>query len=249
MYRRPTTQSAPAAITQFIGSDFDTVKLVADNMDMLKALAAGSDATLRYLGVHDTPPATRLDGSPIQAGDYYIDAVTRAMVFYDSSNASWITFDISEVQVAVERATQEADRAEAAANLAATQTANALRGEFTALVQQAEDAADTAATDTVEATKAELETYVSDAQSAAQEAKDASDIAAQEAAQEATDAVRVELTGLTTRAEAAATNSRLYSEDAARHAQDAIDASAFYEETATELVRTQTIIAKFHPLY
>ena len=53
------------------------------------AIGLTGDLPLQYyLGVLNSNPATRLDGSPLQLGDYYLDSVTKYASVYDGSGWS-----------------------------------------------------------------------------------------------------------------------------------------------------------------
>lgn len=79
-----------------------------------------------YLGVLNSNPATRLDGSSLQIGDYYLDSVTKYTTVYNgsgwSSYASVIAAQTAAeaAQTAAELAETNAEAAEIAAQLAET---------------------------------------------------------------------------------------------------------------------------------
>lgn len=117
---------------KYINTAYDEVKIVADNIDSVIAVADCVPHLLVYLGAHTEPPTTRLDGSPLQDGDYYFDTVMNALVYYNLSEDSWLVIDPAELLQARDEAVAARDEAvtaageaEASANVATTKASEA----------------------------------------------------------------------------------------------------------------------------
>ena len=84
------------------------------------AIGLTGDLPLQYyLGVLNSNPATRLDGSPLQLGDYYLDSVTKYASVYDGSG--WTSYaSVIAAQTAAEAAQLAAEAAQTAAEAAQT---------------------------------------------------------------------------------------------------------------------------------
>jgi hypothetical protein len=84
------------------------------------AIGLTGDLPLQYyLGVLNSNPTTRLDGSPLQLGDYYLDAVTYYTSVYDGSG--WTSYaSVIAAQTAAEAAQTAAEAAQTAAEAAQT---------------------------------------------------------------------------------------------------------------------------------
>lgn len=104
MGRRPSTQSCATLMDTYINTSYDTVKLVADNLEAILETAENIPNTLKYLGAHASNPTLRLDGSPIVNGDYYFNAVNDSLVYYDQAATSWFVVNPSDVVDAREEA-------------------------------------------------------------------------------------------------------------------------------------------------
>ncbi|CAM0052530.1 hypothetical protein VPHK479_0003 [Vibrio phage K479] len=138
MPRKQSTSRKTGTVQKFVGTAYDEMKALYDNLDSLLALQSGVEYTLRYLGPSaGDAPATREDGSPIQDGDYFFDTDSDALVYYDASDDIWFAVDPSEVIQARDEAisaqivaVQAKDNAELAAD-------NARLSENTARVYEA----------------------------------------------------------------------------------------------------------------
>lgn len=87
-------------IQKFIGSAFDTVKLVADNLDVITE-------TAQLVGTFfpsATVPTTRPDGSVLKEGDRYFN--TTNDITYVFNGVSWISIGINKTTVEVFTATE-----------------------------------------------------------------------------------------------------------------------------------------------
>lgn len=91
MYKRPTVHSDNVAIEDKIGSSYEDVKIVADNIDSVIILAEGMEIYLKYVGSGETPPTTRLDASPLEDGDYYFHSTDteEELYYYRLSDDTW----------------------------------------------------------------------------------------------------------------------------------------------------------------
>ena len=84
-------------IDAYVGTAYDNVVVVAANIDAVKQVAVGMNINLKYLGAADTPPTTRLDGSPLEDGDYYLHSATDALRYYDLAGTRWLQLTLSAV--------------------------------------------------------------------------------------------------------------------------------------------------------
>ncbi|CAL9954769.1 hypothetical protein VPHD505_0003 [Vibrio phage D505] len=124
MPRKQSTNRNVGNVQKFVGTSYDEMKALYDNLDALLALETGVQYTLRYLGPSaGDAPSTREDGSPIQDGDYFFDTDADALVYYDAVDDIWFAVDPSEVIQARDEAIaasivagQAKDNAELAAN-------------------------------------------------------------------------------------------------------------------------------------
>lgn len=147
--------SGASSVNKYIGTSYDVVKTVYDNLDFLKSIDEDLEDLAKYLGTGITPPTTRLDGSPIQGGDYYLDTGLNLIRYYNSTDDIWINDLPPSILEAAEEAKVSAAQAalsEANAASSATIASNAEVSAVTAsgladasAVSSAADAAQTAA--------------------------------------------------------------------------------------------------------
>ncbi len=112
-------------IDLYLGTAYDDVALVARNMDAILAVINNIEYLSTYLGASDTPPTTRVDGSPLENGDYFYNSSINALVYYDLAEELWYEVDPSEVYAARDAAIAAKDDAEAQANNAAQSATDA----------------------------------------------------------------------------------------------------------------------------
>jgi hypothetical protein len=82
-------------IDNYIGTAYDNIVALLPYLDCLKTICSGMDVNLKYLGAHVVPPTTRLDGSPIEDGDYYFDTAKDSLNYWDEAEAVWFELDPS----------------------------------------------------------------------------------------------------------------------------------------------------------
>ncbi len=76
-------------VQKYIGSDYDTVKKVADALPLLTDLSDEiEELNNTYQGSLTEEPVTRPDGTPIKEGDRYYNSITKQT--YVFSNGQWI---------------------------------------------------------------------------------------------------------------------------------------------------------------
>lgn len=128
MSRRKSTLQDPNLVgTRDIDSKYDNIKLVADNLDTINEVADNFSASLKYLGASATPPSARLDGSPIEDGDYFFNTLNgiKRITYYSAGDDSWFSVDPSTIL-------QHAQNAEASMNVAVTSAGAAASSASTA---------------------------------------------------------------------------------------------------------------------
>lgn len=119
MRRATSLQNAKVGVNRDIGSKYDNVKLVAANIDSVVLVAHNIANGLSYLGGHKSPPAMRLDGTPILDSDYYYNSEDDTLNYYSKSRDKWHTVDaqtaIDAANTATTKAAQTLQDAEATA--------------------------------------------------------------------------------------------------------------------------------------
>ena len=118
MNRRPSTKGNAEIVDKYIGTGYDVVKYVHDNMTMLNYLTSSIPNALKYLGGHNEPPTVRLDGSPIQDGDFYFDADTYALNYYHLAKGVWFAVDPAAIVASMQRAEAAAKESQTFARVA-----------------------------------------------------------------------------------------------------------------------------------
>lgn len=134
MNRAPSTRSAPGSIQKYVGTAYDEILAVNENLDSIIAVADALPYTLMYLGPSAVPPTTRLDGSELQDGDYYLDTVDEAFHYYIKASDSWTVIDASEIFDARDVTLQAAAAAAISEENAASSESNAANSESGAAV-------------------------------------------------------------------------------------------------------------------
>lgn len=91
--RISSLQDANVGVVSEIGSKYSNVKAVADNISSVNTIVDSFDILLKYLGPGEVPPTSRLDGQPLENGDYYFHKTDteEAILYYDISEDSWYT--------------------------------------------------------------------------------------------------------------------------------------------------------------
>lgn len=126
-------------VNRHIGTAFDTVKIVADNIEEILAIGVYFPYLQKYLGPLTSAPTQRPDGTPLQNGDYYFDSVEDALIYYDLAEDSWLVVDPNELLNARNEAVAAKDaaliseiNASQSASAAATSELNASNSEISA---------------------------------------------------------------------------------------------------------------------
>lgn len=109
MSRKPLGNAIPIAINKYINTAYDTILLVAQNLDSIKAVADQVTYLNTYLGESDTPPTKRPNGDPLESGDFYYD--NKAVYYYEASDQSWTKVDPEELKAAAQTALDSANTA------------------------------------------------------------------------------------------------------------------------------------------
>ena len=127
--RLSSLENSSIAVDRAVDSKYDKVKIVADNIDAVVSAADGVPATLKYLGASSTRPTLRIDGSPMEDGDYYLDTSGQTGVIFYHSSGSWshidaesslassVSAEANAAQSALDAAATASDRAQVAADL------------------------------------------------------------------------------------------------------------------------------------
>jgi len=136
MSRKPLGNAIPIAINKYINTAYDTILLVAQNLDTIKAVADQVTYLNTYLGESDTPPTKRPNGDPLESGDFYYD--NKAVYYYEASDQSWTKVDPEELKAAAQTALDSAntavqakDEAVEAADKAKSYTSGTDIGDYT----------------------------------------------------------------------------------------------------------------------
>ena len=136
MSRKPLGNAIPIAINKYINTAYDTILLVAQNLDTIKAVADQVTYLNTYLGESDTPPTQRPNGDPLESGDFYYD--NKAVYYYEASDQSWTKVDPEELKAAAQTALDSAntavqakDEAVEAADKAKSYTSGTDIGDYT----------------------------------------------------------------------------------------------------------------------
>ncbi len=88
------SHKAPTALIQkYIGSAYDTVKYVADNLEDLLKLV---DSVGLYLGAQPNPPTVGLNDQPLTEGNYYLNSTDGLLYFY--SGSEWVPYSFEDIQ-------------------------------------------------------------------------------------------------------------------------------------------------------
>ena len=140
MRRVPALSDDDTGIDREIGSHFDTIKIVADNIDAILEVSANSEYTLKYLGASESSPSERQDGSPIKDGDYFFDTVKNLLVYYDLTEDLWYDIDPAAIK-SYSEAAQAAQTVSEAAQATAITEANKAKTEADRAKTEADRAA------------------------------------------------------------------------------------------------------------
>ena len=82
-----SNKSYTGLVEKFVGTAYDDVKAVGDNLDGLLQVSEFMDD---YLGPHRNAPTAGRNDSPLALGMYYLDTGTSAMKFHTTQG--WVTF-------------------------------------------------------------------------------------------------------------------------------------------------------------
>ena len=145
MGMRPSVQAATASVDKYLGTsydkvaivseniddvikvadDIDNVNTVSDNIENINEIANNIDMSLKYLGASETNPTERLNGDPLQAGDYYLNTLDDTFFYLDSDLVTWIEFDTASAISAAFRAEQSELNAKVSEDAALVSETNA----------------------------------------------------------------------------------------------------------------------------
>lgn len=122
-----------------VDSKYDTIKLVADSLDIILAVESGLTASLKYLGANDERPTTRIDGAPIEDGDYYLDTSSgsKTITYYSMGDETWFAVDPEALRVYAENSAAAAALASTKADEAVVSAENAASSAVTAANSEA----------------------------------------------------------------------------------------------------------------
>lgn len=141
-------------INRHIGTAYDNVKIVVENIDIIEDIGNNLPYLLKYLGVYSSAPTERPDGTPLENGDYYFDSTAEALVYYNLSSDEWFIVDPQDVLIARDEAIAAKNAAEQAQGLAENATdqaeafslsASSSANAAAASAVEAQDSADTLA--------------------------------------------------------------------------------------------------------
>lgn len=155
MGRESIGRCNPAGLVhRYIGTAYDTVKFVADNMEDINIVAELFDYISYYLGPHAEPVYYRQDGEVVRTGDYYFDTTNNYFGYAgtvtvtpsnneeeeDLVEVEWFFLDINQfieimdraeaaavtAEAEADRAKVEADKAQASADYLLNMTASGI---------------------------------------------------------------------------------------------------------------------------
>ncbi len=154
MRRVPSLADFDTGVDREVGSNFDTIKIVADNIDAILSVLANAEYTLKYLGAFTSVPLHRQDNTPIENGDYFFDTAQDLLLYFDMGDNSWIAVDPVAVKTHSDAAEAAVAVAEAARDAAITARDTA-EGEVVKAVDETTKATAQADRATTEADRAE----------------------------------------------------------------------------------------------
>jgi len=246
--RISTLQDASIGIHRDIGSKYDNVKTVADNILAVVSVSEGLEASLKYLGAFTEIPLTRIDGSDIENGDYYFDSTdgSEGITYYAAAQDLWFPIDTAAI-------TADADTASAAAAAALISAAEALTSKNDASTSASASAASasTSATNAAQTSSDSIATaadkvstnadVISTAADAMSTSNDASGTAA-DLVQTGLDKAQTAADVISTAADASSTASDLVStnSDAAATASDRATIESLYDTFDDRYLGTKT---------
>lgn len=238
MPAKPSTNKCDkhnSMVNRHIGTAYDTVKIVADNLDEILAVGDNLDYLLNYLGAYATHPTERPNGDPLQDGDYYFNTVDNALVYYDLAEDVWFTVDPQEVLDARDEAIAARDAAQLAQAGAETAETTATASASAAATSESNAALSESNAAVSETNAATSESNAATSASNAETSKQGADASAAAAAVSGANAATSETNAATSASEALASeNAAESSEIAAANsavsaAQSAADAEAAFD--------------------
>lgn len=116
MSRKPSSYNNASQLKQFTDTAYDNVVIVAEHIDEIIAVADGIDIVTLYLGAFPVAPTEGHNGNPLVAGNFYLNTTTGQIEYYDDTPGEWVAVDTETVI----QAAQDAQAAQAAAELAQT---------------------------------------------------------------------------------------------------------------------------------
>ena len=116
MGMRPSVQTCSGTIDRYLGTSYDNVAVVAENIedvikvadsiDVITELEESIGFVLNYLGSSETSPTERLNGDSLESGDYYLNTTDDSFYYLDSDLVTWIKLDIEGAIEAANKAEQ-----------------------------------------------------------------------------------------------------------------------------------------------
>lgn len=172
MRRRPSTQTNVGSVDSFVGTAYDSVKVVADNIEAVKNLSAN---LAPYLAEYAAAPLIRPDGAPLESGDNYYD--TGEDLLYVYTGTTWMAVSPENILGLTERAEAAAIAAEASESSASTSVINASTSEGNAATSEgnAGTSAGTASTKASEASGSASAASTSESNASASESSASTD--------------------------------------------------------------------------
>jgi hypothetical protein len=229
-------------VNRHIGTAYDNVRIVAENIEAVIEVSEGIDVMNLYLGAFSVPPTEGWNGAPLVSGNFYLNTTTNTVDYYDADDMEWIAVDAETVvqaaqtavaardaallaQAAAELAETNAESSAAAAlaseNAAALSEANALASENAAAQSETNAAASESAAATSEANALASENASAASEAAAAQSESNASISATNAANSASAAATSETNA--SASEVAAANSAVVAAGYAADAEAAFD--------------------------
>lgn len=96
---KPSSQSETCNVNRHIGTAYDDVKIVADNIEYVIEAAKSLNV---FLGEFSEHPTERPDGTPLQKGDLYLNVNDNVLYLY--SGSTWVRYSVDDLLWYVEQA-------------------------------------------------------------------------------------------------------------------------------------------------
>ena len=93
-----SSKSYAGLVETYIGTAYDNVKLVADNLDSIGAIGASLTQLNAYIGEKAQAPLLRNDGNSLKGGDIYYDTLLGGLYYYDAVSYAWEEFSATKIK-------------------------------------------------------------------------------------------------------------------------------------------------------